>query len=84
RKTGFATPSGKVELASSILADLGFDPLPYFREGPALSKDYPYAVFSGVREDPFFQTGQRNIPELRARCPLPQIFIHPEDAEREG
>ena len=84
RKTGFATPSGKVELASSILADLGFDPLPYFREGPALSQDYPYAVFSGVREDPFFQTGQRNIPELRARCPLPQIFINPKDAEREG
>ena len=84
RKTGFATPSGKVELASSILADLGFDPLPYFREGPALSQDYPYAVFSGVREDPFFQTGQRNIPELRARCPLPQIFINPADAEREG
>ncbi len=28
RKTGFATPSGKVELYSSVLDDLGFDPLP--------------------------------------------------------
>ena len=84
RKTGFATPSGKVELSSSVLKDLGFDPLPYYREGPALSEDYPYAVFSGVREDPFFQTGQRNIPELRKRCPLPSIFIHPGDAQKEG
>ena len=84
RKTGFATPSGKVELSSSILQDLGFDPLPYHREGPALTEEYPYAVFSGVREDPFFQTGQRNIPELRKRCPLPSIFIHPTDAEKEG
>ena len=84
RKTGFATPSGKVELASSILKDMGFDPVPYYREGPALSTEFPYAVFSGVREDPFFQTGQRNIPELRKRCPLPSIFIHPEDAAKEG
>ena len=83
-QTGFATPSGKVELYSSVLADLGFDPLPYHRDGPATSVEYPYAVFSGVREDPFFQTGQRNIPELRKRCPLPKIFIHPDDADLEG
>ena len=84
RKTGFATPSGKVELASSVLGDLGFDPVPYYREAPRPSEEFPYAVFSGVREDPFFQTGQRNIPELRKRCPLPSIFIHPKDAEKEG
>ncbi len=84
RKTGFATPSGKVELASSVLDDLGFDPVPYYREAPRPTADYPYAVFSGVREDPFFQTGQRNIPELRKRCPLPSIFVHPEDAQKEG
>ena len=84
KKTGFATPSGKVELYSSTLEEMGFDPLPYHREGPAPSDEYPYAVFSGVREDPFFQTGQRNIPELRKRCPLPNIFVHPEDAQKEG
>ncbi len=84
RKTGFATPSGKVELYSSVLDELGFDPLPYHREGPATSEEYPYLVFTGVREDPFFQTGQRNIKELRDRCKLPSIYLHPEDAEKEG
>ena len=84
RKTGFATPSGKVELYSSVLENLGFDPLPYHREGPATSEEYPYLVFTGVREDPFFQTGQRNIKELRDRCKLPSIYLHPEDAERDG
>jgi anaerobic selenocysteine-containing dehydrogenase len=84
RKHGFATPSGKVELYSSILDELGFDPLPYHREGPATSEEYPYRVFTGVREDPFFQTGQRNISELRKRCPVPKVFIHPDDAEQEG
>ena len=81
---GFATPSGKVELYSSVLEDLGFDPLPYHREGPAPSPDYPYLVFTGVREDSFFQTGQRNIEVLRKRMPLPRFFLHPEDAEREA
>ncbi|MEX1105570.1 MAG: molybdopterin dinucleotide binding domain-containing protein [Ilumatobacteraceae bacterium] len=84
RSTGFATPSGKVELKSSILEQLGFDPLPYHRDGPPLSDEFPYRVFSGVREDPFFQTGQRNIGSLRKRMPSPKIFIHPDDAAREG
>ncbi len=84
RRTGFATPSGKVELASSILEKLGFDPLPYYREAPAPTAEYPYRVFTGVREDPFFQTGQRNVEVLRKRSPLPKLFLHPADAERDG
>lgn len=84
RKTGFATPSGKVELWSSILDDLGFDPLPYHRPAPQPTEEYPYLVFSGVREDPFFQTGQRNIGVLRRRMPAPNFYLHPDDAERDG
>lgn len=83
-KTGFGTPSGKVELYSSILEELGFDPLPYYREAPQPSADYPYRVFTGVREDSFFQTGQRQIKVLRKRTPVPRFFIHPKDAERDG
>ncbi|MEM7019376.1 MAG: molybdopterin dinucleotide binding domain-containing protein, partial [Pseudomonadota bacterium] len=82
-KTGFATPSGKVELKSSVLEKLGFDPLPYHREGPATSEDYPYRVFTGVREDAFFQTGQRQVDVLRRRMPSPKLFMHPTDAERQ-
>jgi anaerobic selenocysteine-containing dehydrogenase len=41
-------------------------------------------VFTGVREDPFFQTGQRNIPVLRRRSPSPKLFVHPDDAARDG
>ena len=35
REIVFASHSGKLELYSSILADLNFDPLPYYREGPS-------------------------------------------------
>lgn len=83
RRTGFGTPSGKVELASSILAELGFDPLPYHREPPR-DPDHPYTVFVGVREDPYFQTGQRQLPSARRMSPLPKVFVHPDDAGREG
>ncbi len=83
-EVGFGTPSGKVELKSSILEALGYDPLPYYREGPTVNEEYPYYVFTGVREDPFFQTGQRQVKVLRDRCPTPRLFMHPTDAADQG
>ncbi|MBB5188724.1 anaerobic selenocysteine-containing dehydrogenase [Zhongshania antarctica] len=80
-KTGFATPSGKVELKSSILEDLGFDPLPYFREDPPVDPNYPLQMFTGVREDGYFQTAQRQVPEMRQRAPEPMIFVSPDTAK---
>ncbi|MEM1140185.1 MAG: molybdopterin-dependent oxidoreductase, partial [Pseudomonadota bacterium] len=80
-KTGFATPSGKVELKSSVLEDLGFDPLPYFREDPPMDPAFPLMMFTGVREDGYFQTGHRHIPEMRARAPEPVLFVSPGTAK---
>ena len=77
KQSGFATPSGKVELSSSVLEDLGFDPLPYFREDPPDNPSYPLKLFTGVREDGFFQTGHRHIPEMRKRHPDPLLFVSP-------
>lgn len=79
--TGFATPSGKVELSSSVLEDMGFDPLPYWRDDPVKTAEYPLTMFTGIREDEYFQTGHRHISALRARKPEPQMFITPEDAQ---
>lgn len=82
-KTGFATPSGKVELSSSILEGLGFDALPYWRDAPA-SEPGELTLFMGIREDAFFQTGHRHIPALRARSPDPQLYITAHDAQAAG
>lgn len=84
RDRGFATPTGKVELRSTVLERLGFDPLPYHRPAPAVSDEFPLTVFVGVREDPYFQTGQRNIGVLRRRSPTPKTFLHAQDAARIG
>lgn len=82
--TGFATPSGLVELSSSVLADLGFDPVPYWREAPASDAAWPLTLFMGVREDEYFQTGHRHIPALRARKPDPQMFVEAATAIQAG
>jgi len=79
-KSGFATRSGKVELYSEMLKEFGFDPLPYWREDPPADPAFPLSLFMGVREDEYFQTGHRHIPELRARRPEPEMYIHPTTA----
>ena len=76
--TGFATPSGKVELYSSLLDQWGFDPLPYHRNAPEPCQNYPLKMFVGVREPQFFQSGQRHTPTLRRYNKEPKTFIHPE------
>ncbi len=83
----FVTPSGKVELASSVLADLGYDPLPSYIEPAdpgATSGDYPYIAFAGYRERYSYNTCLHQIESLRAHEPDACLFINPEDAEREG
>jgi anaerobic selenocysteine-containing dehydrogenase len=78
--TGFATPAGKVELSSSVLETLGFDPLPNWRPDPAPDPERPLMLFTGVREDAFFQTGHRHIASLRKRQPEPEAYLSPKDA----
>lgn len=83
-QTGFATPSGRVELYSSVLEDLGFDPLPYWRADPPADPQWPLSMFMGIREDEYFQTGHRHIPALRARKPEPQLYIAALTAAQNG
>jgi anaerobic selenocysteine-containing dehydrogenase len=54
---GFPTPTGKLELYSTALEGLGYDPLPYFVEPgespastPELAKEYPLVLTSGYRQ----------------------------------
>lgn len=80
RTTGFATPSGKVELYSSVLENLGFDPLPYYREAAKPDSQYPLTMFIGLPDDEFYRTGHRHMPEFRKRVPDQTFFMSPGDA----
>lgn len=90
-KYGFGTPSGKVELRSSIFEELGCDPLPVYREmpiGPAsdpnLYKEYPLILISGSRFMPMYHSEQRQIEAARKQRPDPLVTLHPETAEAIG
>jgi anaerobic selenocysteine-containing dehydrogenase len=86
-KTGFATPSGKVELYSSVMEKYGYDPLPGHVEqqgtvisDPEMAKEYPLTFFIGAKGDPYFQQQGRNIASLRRLAPEPWVEIHPDMA----
>ncbi len=88
---GFATPSGKIELFSQKLKDLGFDPLPGYREptespasSPAVAREYPLILTTGAREPVFRHSEMRNIPQLRQIWPEPRAKINPRTAEGLG
>lgn len=84
---GFATPSGKFELRSSVLESLGYDPLPGFVEPPEspystpeLLERYPLIVMTGGRTMPYFHSEGRQIESLRKLLPDPLVEMHPDTA----
>lgn len=92
---GFSTPSGKVELYSSIMEKYGYDPLPYYQEPPEsplstpdLMEAYPLILTTGGRTPYYFHSEYRQIPSLREKHPEPLVEINPKTAEhyhiREG
>jgi anaerobic selenocysteine-containing dehydrogenase len=90
-KKGFATPSGKVELWSSLLEDWGLEPMPYFEEPPfspvrtpTLAKKYPLILGTGRRSYAFFHSEHRQIPWLREIDPDPIVEVNPETAAKYG
>lgn len=87
----FQTPTGKVELYSTILESFGFDPLPNYQEPPEsplsrpdLLKDYPLVLTTGTRINSFFLSEHRQIPSLRKQCPEPLATLHPDTAKKYG
>jgi len=88
---GFNTPTGKVEIYSTIFERHGYDPLPTYVEPresplstPELSKEYPYILITGGRSIEYFHSEGRQIPQLRRSLPDPEIEVHPETAQREN
>ncbi|WP_455368073.1 molybdopterin-containing oxidoreductase family protein [[Eubacterium] cellulosolvens] len=90
-KAGFKTPSGKVELYSSIAEKYGYDPLPYYQENPntpitkpQIAKDYPLILITGARNVAYYHGANREIPWLRELYLYPELEIHPKAAAKLG
>lgn len=86
----FLTPSGKCELVSPRLAQLGLDPVPTFtppyeypEQVPELARRYPLTLISSPAHQ-FLNTTFVNVDALRRAAREPECVVHPADAERRG
>ncbi|UCC93468.1 MAG: aminotransferase class V-fold PLP-dependent enzyme, partial [Thermoplasmata archaeon] len=88
---GFETPSGKFEIASSILEEHGYDSLPIYVEPgegplsqPDLAKRFPLIFNSGARHNVDLHTLHHTIPALGKDRPVPTVMLNTGDAEERG
>lgn len=86
----FPTPSGKCELYSERLAEMGFDPLPTYippyespERDPALVARWPLTLISSPAHQ-FLNSSFVNLDPLRRSVGRPECIIHPDDAAPRG
>jgi len=86
---GFRTPTGKIELYSTRLEQLGYSPLPFYEEppesplsAPAVAEDYPLVLTTGARIPFYFNSEHRQIANLRKAYREPRVDIHPQTARQ--
>nr|QNO56038.1 formate dehydrogenase subunit alpha [Methanosarcinales archaeon ANME-1 ERB7] len=88
---GFFTPSKKVALYSERLEELGYDPLPVYKEPaespvsrPDLATEYPLILMTGSKLETYTHSMMRNIPELYEQFPKNLLEINPKAAMELG
>lgn len=85
-RNGFPTPSGKIEIRSSILEKFGYEGLPVyhsFRSLPGMD-GYPLMLTTGARGKIRIGSFGQNIPEMAVFEPYPAIELSQNDAETFG
>lgn len=84
----FPTASGKIEIYSRGLEELGYDPLPVWRQPsqhPARYGDeFPLVLVTGPRSRAYINSQFRQIPSVARKMPRPLAEIHPETAAKAG
>ncbi len=90
-KPGFDTPTGKFEIASTILQEHGYDPLPVYTEPaegplsqPGLAQKFPLVFNSGARVTTDFRSQHHGIPSLSRERSEPTVTINTADADERG
>jgi len=83
---GFATPSGKAELYSSLCEKWGYPPLPDYKEpketpysAPEMMDIYPL-ILTSTHEPDYEHSQDRQLKTKRDRVPEPLMLIHPDTA----
>lgn len=90
-KTGFKTPTGKVELYSTTLEKYRYDPLPIYKEPaespmtePETAQDYPLVTSASLRLGLYKHNQFQTLPWIQEIVPDPYVQVNPETAETLG
>jgi anaerobic selenocysteine-containing dehydrogenase len=90
-QSGFPTPSGKMEFASTIMEEANYDSLPTFKEPklsprstPDVAKDFPLILTTGARLSMYIHSRTFRLSWTRALRPDPMLDINPKDADERG
>ncbi|MGD0229392.1 MAG: aminotransferase class V-fold PLP-dependent enzyme [Syntrophorhabdales bacterium] len=90
-KPGFETPSGRFEIASSLLEEYGYEPLPRYAEprespasNPALAARFPLVFNSGARHNIDLHTLHHSVASLARELPAPRVMMNRSDALARG
>ena len=88
---GFETPSGRFEIASSVLEEHGYDALPVYAEPgegpmsqPELAREFPLVFNSGARWNNDIHALHHSLPALAEERPVPTVMMNTLDAEERG
>lgn len=81
---GFATVSGKVEVYSEFLKEIGDDPLPSPKKLPERTGDFPLMLMTGARFQPYYASSYHQIERFRGMHPEPWVEMSVATASRLG
>ncbi len=85
----FPTPSGKIEIYSQQMAQLGLSALPTFKEvassryGKEDFENYPLAL-TNFKEGAYMLSGYRQIQSMKEKTPEAVVEVHPDTAAEYG
>jgi thiosulfate reductase / polysulfide reductase chain A len=82
-KFQFNTPSKKVELYSTFLEKMGYDPLPSYSPPPQTTSEFPLIMTSHKMKE-YVHSTWRQIESLRKMAPDPLLEINPLTAKAAG
>ena len=83
----FKTLSGKAQIYSEALKQMGYTPVPSFKELSNfrwdVSEEYPLLMFNG-KEAAYMNNGYKHVKIARARKPYPTVQLNPATAAKLG
>ena len=82
----YRTPSGKIEIYSDEIAQLGYEPIPRWQELSRLkdvSEQYPLLLTNG-KEEAYVVSAYKHVASLRLMRPDPVVQLHPDTARQLG